>query len=385
VALLANNFGEPWAEGGKNNLRMIAGALAKEHECFVIGLGPRTEQLTVDGMDVYRYRSPGYSHRFARAGYPAGYAHMLRQAGPMLKERRPDLIFSYFETASTAFFSVCLRRLAAPQSKLMHTVWSDWFTPVHIPVRHWGSELLPQVVLNTRLQGALGLRGVDRVLVTSEHLAKRVASLGLSSGLTPTGVDTHRFAPDPDRTPPGSGDTYRVGYLGHTTYAKGVSLLLDAIQHLLGLEPSIRLALAVTPGAEETARVQTLKQPTIELEGIVDPAAFFNRVDLTVLPRRFSYGTASPPNVLLESMACGTPVLTANLPGIDEIITDGVNGFLFKPGDLADLRGCLVRLYRDRALLAEVGKRARERACELDWGQVLPAVLKEVSSMGPTT
>jgi glycosyltransferase involved in cell wall biosynthesis len=378
IAILANNYGEPWAEGGKNNVRQVARALQVRHEVLVAGLGPVTDRRVVDGLPVFRFRSPWYDNRFARLGYPLGYFELLRQGRQLIRDERPDVIFSYFETASTALVSTCLRRLSSRQSTLMHTVWSDWFTPSFVPPSHWLSELLPQVVLNSRLASRLGLAGIDRILVTSRHLGRQVESLGRSSGFTPTGVDTDRFRPLPDIRKKRQAGTFRFGYVGHLTYTKGVSLLLEAFKRIADLEAHAHLVLAAAGDFEESSIVLGDSHPRIERLGFVDAPEAFNQFDLTVLPRRYSYGTASYPNVILESMACGTPVLTARLPAIDEIITDGVDGFLFRPNDANDLRERMLCLLKDPELLARAGLKARERASSLDWRLVLPAVTDEI-------
>jgi glycosyltransferase involved in cell wall biosynthesis len=378
IAILANNYGEPWAEGGKNNVRHVALALGKRHEVFVAGLGPETDRRIVDGLPVFRYRSPGYENRFARLGYPLGYLNLILRGRSLIRAERPDVIFSYFETASTALVSVGLRKLALPASTLLHTVWSDWFTPTLLPVSHWMSELVPQLALNSRFASRLGLMGVDRILATSGHLERQVESLGRKATFTPTGVDTHRFRPKPEIRERKAAGEFRVGYVGHFTYTKGVSLLLEAFAGLAEVEPGARLVLAAAGDFEESSVVRGSRHPRIEQLGFVDTPEAFNSFDLTVLPRRYSYGTASYPNVVLESMACGTPVLTARLPAIEEIITDGVDGFLFRPNDLGDLRAKLQQLARDPELLLRAGVKARERALSLDWSRVLPAVLEEV-------
>jgi hypothetical protein len=125
IAILANNYGEPWAEGGKNNVRQVALALKERHEVFVAGLGPATDQRSVDGLRVFRYRAPWYDNRFARLGYPLGYLNLIRLGRMLIRTERPDVIFST-ETASTAAVSVGLRRMALPRAAAAQTVWSDY-------------------------------------------------------------------------------------------------------------------------------------------------------------------------------------------------------------------------------------------------------------------
>jgi glycosyltransferase involved in cell wall biosynthesis len=240
------------------------------------------------------------------------------------------------------------------------------------------SELLPQLLLNGRLASRVGLSGVDRILVTSRHLGRQVESLGRSALFTPTGVDTERFRPLPEIRRRKQAGSFRIGYVGHLTYTKGVSLLLEAFTQIAGALPEARLSLAASGSFEESSAVLGLRHPQIDLQGFVDVPEAFNSFDLTVLPRRYSYGTASYPNVVLESMACGTPVLTSRLPAIEEIITDGVDGFLFRPNDLADLRARLLTLAKEPEILVRAGAKARERALALDWSRVVPAVANEI-------
>ena len=67
------------------------------------------------------------------------------------------------------------------------------------------------------------------------------------------------------------------------------------------------------------------------------------------------------PMVLLETMACGLPVVTYTCKcGPREIIRDGEDGFLVEEGDTDRFEACLVRLMKDERLRQEMGRRARE-------------------------
>jgi len=67
------------------------------------------------------------------------------------------------------------------------------------------------------------------------------------------------------------------------------------------------------------------------------------------------------PYAVLESFALGTPVLAANLGGIPELIEPGVDGVLFKPGDVADLVEKIRDLVAHRQSLPEMGRLARAK------------------------
>ena len=65
------------------------------------------------------------------------------------------------------------------------------------------------------------------------------------------------------------------------------------------------------------------------------------------------------PRVILESFACGVPVVASNIGAIKELIDDKVNGLLFKPGNAMDLVAKIEYLREHKERLNEMGKNAR--------------------------
>jgi glycosyltransferase involved in cell wall biosynthesis len=65
------------------------------------------------------------------------------------------------------------------------------------------------------------------------------------------------------------------------------------------------------------------------------------------------------PNVLLEGMAAGRAVIASRVAGIPDVVTDGVDGILVEPGDVAGLAAALARLAGDPELRRRLGDAAR--------------------------
>jgi glycosyltransferase involved in cell wall biosynthesis len=87
------------------------------------------------------------------------------------------------------------------------------------------------------------------------------------------------------------------------------------------------------------------------------------------------------PNVLVEAMAAGAPVIASGVSGIPELVRDGENGLLVEPDDPEALAAALVRLHEDRALaarLSEAGRiTVRERFDGARHAQVLARLFEE--------
>jgi glycosyltransferase involved in cell wall biosynthesis len=77
------------------------------------------------------------------------------------------------------------------------------------------------------------------------------------------------------------------------------------------------------------------------------------------------------PNVLVEAMAAGLPVVTTPVSGIPELVRDGENGLLVPPDEPAALADALERLRRDPALAARLGSAGRETVRERFDGEML--------------
>ncbi|MBI2077536.1 MAG: glycosyltransferase family 4 protein [Euryarchaeota archaeon] len=180
----------------------------------------------------------------------------------------------------------------------------------------------------------------DAVLVRSLAYARSAASLAHVPDsrwrVVPNGVDHLRFRPDGPRRP---GD-YLL-FVGRLVPYKGLEVLLEALR-LLVAPPR----LVVAGDGPERQRWQRLAQALrvdVEWLGRVpeeDLAPLYRGARAAVLPsvsRQEAFGIT-----LLESMACGTPVVASDLPGVAEIARLG--GVTAPPGDAMALARTLRRL-----------------------------------------
>jgi glycosyltransferase involved in cell wall biosynthesis len=95
-----------------------------------------------------------------------------------------------------------------------------------------------------------------------------------------------------------------------------------------------------------------LKQFSYDL----NPSDYFRACDMLVLPS----SREGQPNVLLEAMACGLPVIGSDIPGINELLKDKTNGLLFSLGNLNQLRNAILELVNDKELRIRLGREGME-------------------------
>ena len=152
-----------------------------------------------------------------------------------------------------------------------------------------------------------------------------------------------------------------VGYLGHFSRAKGVDTLLAAFDAHPG--PAV-LALAYSgkgrlkrDPAETLARLE--REGRVRMFGVVQPCEFLAACDVVALP----YPTSSvyhQPQVMLESFAAGTAVITSDIGGFCEVVQQSRTGLLTRPRDIAALTAAIGSVLSDLPRTHKMGRRARE-------------------------
>lgn len=76
---------------------------------------------------------------------------------------------------------------------------------------------------------------------------------------------------------------------------------------------------------------------------------------------------------LLEAFACGTPAIVSDIPGNQEWVTLGENGWLFPDGDASALAAAILNAYAQRQTLPAMGQVARQLVeARADWGRNFP-------------
>ena len=156
--------------------------------------------------------------------------------------------------------------------------------------------------------------------------------------------------------------TARIGIIGQIARWKGHADLLQAFCLLAKDFPAAELhVFGRSPDDFEDElrrQVKSLEMAErVVWHGFVsDRTRVYQSMDVCVVPSRVQ---DSLPTTAIEAGFFGLPVVASRLGGLPEIVEDGVTGFLFEVGNVAELAACLGRLLGDDRLRREMGERAR--------------------------
>jgi glycosyltransferase involved in cell wall biosynthesis len=158
-----------------------------------------------------------------------------------------------------------------------------------------------------------------------------------------------------------------IGYIGRIRKEKGIMDLVSAIPFIAKKEHTKFLIGGVGSFLDELKnecdKVRSEAGVSIVVPGWIaeeDLPGCLNRLRLFVLP---TYHGEGLPTIMLEAMACGTPVLASPVGGIPDVITEGLTGFLIETNSPSDIANAIVRAleYPDVEHIAENARQLVEQ------------------------
>lgn len=178
----------------------------------------------------------------------------------------------------------------------------------------------------------------------------------------PLGVDINVFIPDPDKKSPKDSTPLQVLIVG--SHGRDWSVIHKVMNAVKENEIPIRFTAVIRPGL----RNRFEDHPEVKLfSGISEPELIelYRTSDVLLMPVTF----ATANNSLLESLACGTPVISTNTGGIPDYLNSD-SGWLMPNGDAHATYNLLSQLTLNKSLINEKEEAARQWATNFSWENI---------------
>ena len=218
-------------------------------------------------------------------------------------------------------------------------------------------------------------KNCDLIFCPSKDAAQRLEAQGFKNGVVLNhGVDTSIFNPQQASTKLRQKlkihDKKIVLYAGRVVWEKGLKVLADAYK-ILGDRNDIVFLIAGRGAAKK------------ELKKLMPKAKFLGQLDIRTLAQTYASSdifvfTSTIETfglVMLEAMACGLPVIGADVKCDRELIEENVNGFLFSPKSPQQLAKKIVGLATNDDLRHNMSQKAAAFAKTKPWGNIISQLL----------
>ena len=240
-------------------------------------------------------------------------------------------------------------------------------------------------------------RSADYVVTCTEYnrqyLSEAAAGLATPIHRIYHGVDLGFFCERPFPGPPRS--PYRLLTVARLIEKKGLATMYQALSLLR--DQGFEFKHVLIGDGPDRARVLSLIDELDLGDFTLCPGTqphevvleYYRQADLFVLGCEIAANGDRDglPNVLVESMAVGVPVVTTSVSAIPELVEDGLTGLLVRPGAPKEMAAAMARLLTDNNLRAKVVARARARVAERfdirTAGQELAALHGRGLTVGP--
>ena len=241
----------------------------------------------------------------------------------------------------------------------------------------YGAELWPAIKRNSKVMKQMisyALNNAEKVVGISDATcnAGKEISGRTDIEILPDGINVETFNPGVNgaeiKKKYGLDGHYLIFSSGRMVERKGFRYLIEAIPYILGKFPNTKVIMGgdgpERENLEKLAKDMGIKDKVIFSDFIPDEdfPKYMKASDVFVLPSIVDRmgDTEGSATILLEAMACGTPVVGTNVGGIPYAIKDGMGGFLVEQKNAKQLANKIIMLIKDEELRKEMSKVGRK-------------------------
>ena len=323
---------------------------------------------TIEGIKIHRVSKP-YN------------LTMLYEIYRLCRQKKFDIIHLH---ATTGFSYSILHRFIGKLNiiKLVAHVHGDT-KGINLVLERIGNKFKIQSRDYSILRETIVWHGADALITNSNFLKEELVSLYNISRrkvyVAYNGVDLETFYPRSSRQALLSKlgmnpKTPVIMYLGGFRPIKGPSYFLKAIENISDRKKDIKALFVGGVGPLDilyreyfTRTLKTLERrgSLVTIGGIshVELPEYYSAVDAIVVPSLYD----AFPKVILEAMACGTPVIASNVGGVPEIVSNRETGLLVKSANPDELTESIIEIVSNPELRERISAKARKLIENFSW------------------
>ncbi|NOQ55328.1 MAG: glycosyltransferase [Nanohaloarchaea archaeon] len=377
VCITGLDVGPPWNEGVKKNIINTATKLKERGiDVFIVTMA-RNPVKSFEGVPIYSIKLPKFVKEIELFQYLFSVPVFILKARKIIRKEKPDIIHGHYPVLSAGFIDIIIKN---KKIKIVETMSGNTYDASLKDLKNMSFstfiyEQLLHLLLNNRIITRIVSNRFEHVIAMNRHSS---SSIKKAAKIIPNGVniDKYKFKKKKIKK------ITNILYLGHFNYAKGVEFLIRAFAGVAKANKNIQLTIAWSGGGTTDKKITDLIEKynikdKIRFLGVVDVSKIMIESDIFVLPRTTAFGTVTFPNVLLESMACGTPVITSNVGGVDEFIINDKTGLLVPPKDVKSLEEAIISLINNKDKRERIAINARKAVEEkYSWEKIADSIIK---------
>lgn len=335
-----------------------------------------------DGIEVHRINKFRHDYTYQQKFYDEQIEIDFRQC---LNKTRPDVIhFGHLSHLSTCLLNITANEYQLP---IVFTVHDFWLFCVKGQLINQNNDRCsgaspekchlcsPYQTTVKEVQTHLSymqeiLKFIDVFLVPSHTLRNYFIQQGVPEDkliYSKYGFNTQKITHR--KMSYSTTASINFGFMGRIIPTKGIHVLIEAFK---GIEAN--LSIYGNVGSQK----RFLEQQNIQFKGGYDNnniSQVMDEIDVLIVP---SIWLENSPLVIQEAFLAGIPVITSNIGGMKELITEGENGFLFEVGNVESLQECILKIMDNPSLLNKLSVSRQDVRSIEDDSDFIHDIYKEI-------
>lgn len=329
---------------------------------------PSTNEVeNINGVETWRLAGLNLELKNHITAYP-----FTPKMNVALREMRPDLIHVHSHLFLTSFQAVKNGiRNGTPVVVTIHGVMAE---------RRLFINSMQKTYLRTL--GSWIFKNATMVICLTKSDANEIMKLGCPRDeirIISNPVDVDAFRPRPELEK----DNIAI-WVGRFVFEKGLDTLIKAAKEVVDQNSSVRFILVGDgPLAGRVKHLVTKYQlqKNVALTGAIEPQRV-NELLSKAAVFVFTSLKEGLPKVVLEAMSSGKAVVASDIPGVDEVISNGENGILIPKDDPRAFAEGICQIMDDRKLRLKLGVAARKYILQYhSWNKILDELEDTYSSL----